>query len=832
MYGAIDRVNAQNAKVRLAESYQTLQEQFAYQNLKSIGNYNVSKLIGQGSFGKVYLASHKFTNTKVVLKSLPKNTPNLVREIHHHRQFKHPHIARLYEIIVTESVVWMVLEYCQGDELYKYLIENGRIPRDQARRIFSQLCGAVGYTHFKGCAHRDLKLENILLDKHRNVKLCDFGFIREYSPKSLLETVCGTTCYMAPEMLLRKNYSGEAVDVWSLGVILYVLMTGEMPFEEETDTETGINIITKEPSYPSIISAEDLPFLKALLSKDPKKRPKLNDILSNPFLQPYGITQKELLVSKPVNIFSTRSEKTLLKKMRSLHISPDTLYSSVVGYKCDSLAGWWELALEKEQKSEVKNVGSLRGRSRANYHGNNSESGHQRRGTDDTGSVFSRDRSRPVSIDLTSALENAHITNYSPLIKQLDQSEAHFDMSELNRAFCDEKNFNSDARLNSKEVTKNDERNFYGSRLENSNNLPNTDSRAESVSTFSTSIRGSYHDCNTRNEPENENLAFNFNGQYEGIHTSTSEHDFSRKRRIGTTIKHAMMKMVFLGNKSSRELVSIGNSTPNKPSITGYISERGSVGKNSSLNCQSSLAISNAITPDIDPDNELNGKQSNYTEDDSTESLNVPIRPRPISQISISSQFSDISFLSSNPSVISQERVLSPGVDFRRPIFSRNSTESSRASTYSESGHRKTHSKASSTSSNSNKSQNPSPNSSFYDSNKKSSSSRRPLSPHIPEFKGARHYSPFQKRISASSRHGLNESTMFPLTSKSRRRTRTQQNKHLLKVSNAGSMTSNRKGSIIEEESEGSMKNLSNGSDNELIQNISDNVSSSRGRSK
>jgi serine/threonine protein kinase len=174
-----------------------------------------------------------------VLKSAKKDDANLAREIHHHRQFLHPHIARLYEVIVTESLVWLVLEYCPGDELYNHLLKHGRMEVPQVQKIFTQLVGSVSYVHAKQCVHRDLKLENILLDKHGNVKLVDFGFTREYQGStSYLQTWCGTVCYSAPEMLKGEKYAGEKVDVWSLGIILYALLCGELPFDDDDETVT------------------------------------------------------------------------------------------------------------------------------------------------------------------------------------------------------------------------------------------------------------------------------------------------------------------------------------------------------------------------------------------------------------------------------------------------------------------------------------------------------------------------------------------------------------------------------------------------------------------
>ena len=321
-----------------------------------MGNYSLGRLIGKGSFGKVYLASHKLTNgSKVVLKSAKKDDANLAREIHHHRQFLHPHIARLYEVIVTETLVWLVLEYCPGDELYNHLLEHGRMEVEKVQKIFTQLVGAVSYVHGKSCVHRDLKLENILLDKHGNVKLVDFGFTREYSGStSYLQTWCGTICYSAPEMLKGERYAGEKVDVWSLGIILYALLCGELPFDEDDDNDTKALILKEEANIPDHVPEQARDLIKKLLSKRPLLRPGLGDILKDPWLAEFAPQQQEILKLQQPAAFSTQVEKDTLQRLRSAGVDIDTVIEHVLSQRCDSLAGWWALLIEKEQRKEKR----------------------------------------------------------------------------------------------------------------------------------------------------------------------------------------------------------------------------------------------------------------------------------------------------------------------------------------------------------------------------------------------------------------------------------------------------------------------------------------------
>ena len=170
------------------------------------------KLCAAGAYGKVRMGVHRLTGTRVAIKQIPKAmSASLTREIHHHRQLHHPHVTQLYEVIATENNIWLVTELCSGGELFDYLAEKGRLSEDETRMVFGQLCLAVAYIHEKGIVHRDLKLENVLLDEHCRVKLGDFGFTREFERSSLLETFCGTTGYASPEMLQSQKYLGPGM---------------------------------------------------------------------------------------------------------------------------------------------------------------------------------------------------------------------------------------------------------------------------------------------------------------------------------------------------------------------------------------------------------------------------------------------------------------------------------------------------------------------------------------------------------------------------------------------------------------------------------------------
>ncbi len=234
------------------------------------------------------MGTHRLTSTRVAIKQIPKAlSATLTREIHHHRQLHHPHVTQLYEVIATENSIWLVTELCSGGELFDYLTEKGRISEEESRHIFGQICLAVNYLHEKGIVHRDLKLENVLLDERCRIKLGDFGFTREFDRGAYLETYCGTTGYAAPEMLEGKKYHGPGnpsilprferanisleVDVWSLGVILYCLLTGGLPFDDDNESVMRAMVIRgqfEDPEWLSDGSFTHIPcvfVLKALI---------------------------------------------------------------------------------------------------------------------------------------------------------------------------------------------------------------------------------------------------------------------------------------------------------------------------------------------------------------------------------------------------------------------------------------------------------------------------------------------------------------------------------------------------------------------------------------
>ncbi|KAG8901184.1 hypothetical protein FRB99_005493 [Tulasnella sp. 403] len=275
---------AVNQRAQLANAYQELGKELASERIKVVGNYTLGKVIGEGAYGKVRIGTHRLTSTRVAIKQIPKAlSASLTREIHHHRRLHHPNVTQLYEVIATESSIWLITELCAGGELYDYLVEKGRLSEMETRQIFGELCLALNYVHGQGVVHRDLKLENVLLDEHCHVKLSDFGFTREFEQGRFLETFCGTTGYAAPEMLLCKKYTGSEIDMWSLGIILYCLLVGTLPFDDDNEELMRQKIVHAEYDDPTWLSDEARNLIRNLLQKDPVKRLTLPQTLAHPW---------------------------------------------------------------------------------------------------------------------------------------------------------------------------------------------------------------------------------------------------------------------------------------------------------------------------------------------------------------------------------------------------------------------------------------------------------------------------------------------------------------------------------------------------------------------
>ncbi|KAL5117056.1 Protein kinase [Pleosporales sp. CAS-2024a] len=254
-----------------------------------LGQYTVVKTLGEGSFGKVKLATHQVSGQKVALKII--NRKRLVtrdmagrieREIQYLQLLRHPHIIKLYTVITTPTEIIMVLEYA-GGELFDYIVNHGRLQEDKARKFFQQIVCAVEYCHRHKIVHRDLKPENLLLDDQFNVKIADFGLSNIMTDGNFLKTSCGSPNYAAPEVISGKLYAGPEVDVWSCGVILYVLLVGRLPFDDEYIPTLFKKIAAGNYSIPSYLSPGAISLIRKMLMVNPVHRVTIGEIRMDPW---------------------------------------------------------------------------------------------------------------------------------------------------------------------------------------------------------------------------------------------------------------------------------------------------------------------------------------------------------------------------------------------------------------------------------------------------------------------------------------------------------------------------------------------------------------------
>ncbi|XP_017381836.1 serine/threonine-protein kinase MARK1 isoform X11 [Cebus imitator] len=264
-----------------------------------IGNYRLQKTIGKGNFAKVKLARHVLTGREVAVKIIDKTQLNptslqkLFREVRIMKILNHPNIVKLFEVIETEKTLYLVMEYASGGEVFDYLVAHGRMKEKEARAKFRQIVSAVQYCHQKCIVHRDLKAENLLLDGDMNIKIADFGFSNEFTVGNKLDTFCGSPPYAAPELFQGKKYDGPEVDVWSLGVILYTLVSGSLPFDGQNLKELRERVLRGKYRIPFYMSTDCENLLKKLLVLNPIKRGSLEQIMKDRWMN-VGHEEEEL----------------------------------------------------------------------------------------------------------------------------------------------------------------------------------------------------------------------------------------------------------------------------------------------------------------------------------------------------------------------------------------------------------------------------------------------------------------------------------------------------------------------------------------------------------
>ncbi|KAH9945731.1 kinase-like domain-containing protein [Amylocystis lapponica] len=268
---------------------------------KMIGLWKVGRTIGKGSSGRVRIARHSKTGEYAAVKIVSKNALNsqlslhsigdeaerilhsIEREIVIMKLIEHPNIMRLYDVWETSTELYLILEYLEGGELFEYLCSKGKLEPKEALTYFQQIIAAMHYCHRFNIAHRDLKPENLLLDRDKNIKVADFGMAAWQGKSDMLETACGSPHYAAPEVIMGRAYNGSSSDIWSCGVILYALLAGRLPFDDEDLPTLLEKVKLGKYSFPSGMDARAKDLIAKMLQKDVAKRITMPEILRHPF---------------------------------------------------------------------------------------------------------------------------------------------------------------------------------------------------------------------------------------------------------------------------------------------------------------------------------------------------------------------------------------------------------------------------------------------------------------------------------------------------------------------------------------------------------------------
>lgn len=327
--------------------------------------YEVGKFLGQGTFAKVYHARNLKTGDSVAIKVIDKDrilkvgmTEQIKREISVMRLLRHPNIVELHEVMATKSKIYFVMEHVKGGELFNK-VSTGKLREDVARKYFQQLVRAIDYCHSRGVCHRDLKPENLLLDEQGNLKVSDFGLSALADSRrqdGLLHTTCGTPAYVAPEVISRRGYDGFKADVWSCGVILFVLLAGYLPFRDSNLMELYKKIGRAEVKFPNWLAPGAKRLLKRIFDPNPNTRVSTEKIMKSSWfrkgLQLQDEEKESVDEETEVEVETSANASAEKEKKRCINLNAFEIISLSTGF---DLSGLFEKGEEKEEMRFTSN---------------------------------------------------------------------------------------------------------------------------------------------------------------------------------------------------------------------------------------------------------------------------------------------------------------------------------------------------------------------------------------------------------------------------------------------------------------------------------------------
>ena len=319
----------------------------------NVGNYLIQQTLGQGTFGKVKLGIYLPNNEKCAIKVLEKSRMSgkddqirVKREFDMLSKFNHPNVILVTEIFENISSYFSVMEFCEGGELFNYIVKKKRLSENESSFFYFQLINGLEYIHSLGIVHRDLKPENLLLTKEYLLKIIDFGLSNYYvkGQKDLLSTPCGSPCYTSPEMVAGKKYDGTKIDIWATGIILYAMLCGYLPFEDKDNDILFDKILECKIIYPDFLSSESKDLISKILVIDPEKRIDIPGIKNHSFF----LKGKNFFEQ----IFSIKQIPTDGNKIENNYINND---KKVVDEQKEKIKETKEIAIPNDENKEKIN---------------------------------------------------------------------------------------------------------------------------------------------------------------------------------------------------------------------------------------------------------------------------------------------------------------------------------------------------------------------------------------------------------------------------------------------------------------------------------------------
>ncbi|XP_040338881.1 serine/threonine-protein kinase SIK2 isoform X2 [Herpailurus yagouaroundi] len=320
-----------------------------------VGFYDIEGTLGKGNFAVVKLGRHRITKTEVAIKIIDKsqldavNLEKIYREVQIMKMLDHPHIIKLYQVMETKNMLYLVTEYAKNGEIFDYLANHGRLNESEARRKFWQILSAVDYCHGRKIVHRDLKAENLLLDSNMNIKLADFGFGNFFKSGELLATWCGSPPYAAPEVFEGQQYEGPQLDIWSMGVVLYVLVCGALPFDGPTLPILRQRVLEGRFRIPYFMSEDCEHLIRRMLVLDPSKRLTIAQIKEHKWMLVEVPVQRPVLYPQGQENEPSIGEfnEQVLRLMHSLGIDQQKTIESLQNKSYNHFAAIYYLLVER-----------------------------------------------------------------------------------------------------------------------------------------------------------------------------------------------------------------------------------------------------------------------------------------------------------------------------------------------------------------------------------------------------------------------------------------------------------------------------------------------------